>query len=70
MTSGDTNGPKPQLATLPVSKRTQVANIRTLWQQETYFSDWLITQDGIDLLAQDLEIEIENPHREGKGANF
>jgi hypothetical protein len=55
---------------LPLSKRSQVANIKALWQQETLFSDWLITPDGIDLLAQDLEIEIENPRREGKGANF
>ncbi len=61
---------KKQTTKLSVSKRTQVQNIRTLWQQETHFSDWLATQDGIDLLAQDIEIEIENPRREGKSANF
>ena len=61
---------KPQSTKLPVSKRSQVKSLRTLWQQETHFSDWLATQDGIDLLAQDLEIEIENPRRESKGANF
>jgi hypothetical protein len=61
---------KPQHTKLTVAKRSQVKNLRTLWQQETHFSDWLVTQDGIDLLAQDLEIEIENPRREGKGANF
>jgi hypothetical protein len=55
---------------LPVSKRSQVKNIKSLWQQETHFSDWLTTQDGIDLLAQDLELEIENPRRESRGANF
>jgi hypothetical protein len=61
---------KPQITKLPLSKRSQVENIKTLWQQETLFSDWLTTQDGIDLLAQDLEIEIENPRREGRGSNF
>jgi hypothetical protein len=61
---------KPQLTKLSVAKRSQVKNLKTLWQQETHFSDWLATQDGMDLLAQDLEIEIENPRREGKGANF
>lgn len=60
----------PHHANMPVGKRSQVKNLRTLWQQETHFSDWLATQDGMDLLAQDLEIEIENPRREGKGANF
>lgn len=60
----------PHHAKMAVGKRSQVKNLRTLWQQETHFSDWLATQDGMDLLAQDLEIEIENPRREGKGANF
>jgi hypothetical protein len=68
--SDENTASKPQPTKLPLSKRSQVANIRTLWQHETHFSDWLATQDGIDLLAQDLEIEIENTHREGKGANF
>jgi hypothetical protein len=61
---------KPQMTKLPVSKRTPVKSLKSLWHQETHFSDWLATQDGIDLLAQDLEIEIENPRRESKGANF
>ena len=60
----------PHHAKMAVGKRSQVKNLRALWQQETHFSDWLATQDGMDLLAQDLEIEIENPRREGKGANF
>jgi hypothetical protein len=60
----DNKGSKPQPTKLALSKRSQVQNIRTLWQQETHFSDWLPTQEGVDLLAQDLEIEIENPRRE------
>ena len=70
MNTNKSTSVKPQPAKLPVAKRSQVKNLKTLWQQETHFSDWLATQDGIDLLAQDLEIEIENPRREGKGANF
>lgn len=61
------NAPIPKL---PISKRSQVVNIRTLWSHEPHFSDWLATPDGMELLAQDLEIEIENPRREGKGSNF
>lgn len=68
--STDDTGSKQQATKLLLSKRSQVENIKTLWQHETHFSDWLTTQDGLDLLSQDLEIEIENPRREGKGANF
>lgn len=32
--------------------------------------DCRTTQDGIDLLAEDLEVQIENPRREGRGTNF
>jgi hypothetical protein len=53
-----------------IGKRRSVADIRELWSKETEFSDWLVTQPGIDLLADDLEITIENPHREARGANF
>lgn len=55
---------------LSIAKRTSVENIRSIWPKETDFSDWLITQDGIDLLAEDCEVEIENPVREAKGTNF
>lgn len=55
---------------LPIAKRVSVQNIRTVWPKEIDFSDWLITQDGIDLLAEDLEVEIENPRREARGTNF
>jgi hypothetical protein len=70
VSSDQNKGSKPPPTKLPVSRRSQVQNIKTLWQQETHFSDWLATQDGIDLLTQDLGIAIENPRREGKGANF
>jgi hypothetical protein len=62
--------PKANSSKLAISKRTQVTNIRTIWHHETQFSDWLTTPEGLELIAQDLELEIENPRRESKGANF
>jgi len=53
-----------------IAKKTPVDNIKTVWAKEIDFSDWLITQEGIDLLADDCGIMIENAKREAKGANF
>jgi len=55
---------------MTIGKRTSVDNLRTLWAKETEFSDWLASAEGLELLAQDLEIQIENPIREAKGTNF
>jgi len=55
---------------LSIANRTPVDDIRTLWPKETDFSDWLTTQNGVELLAQDIEVQIENPRREAKGLNF
>ena len=52
-----------------VGKRVQ-AEVRSVWPKENEFSDWLITPDGLELLANDLELQIENPIREAKAANF
>ncbi len=52
-----------------VGKRSQVS-IRSVWSKETEFSDWLITPEGLELLSEDLEIQIENPVREVRGTNF
>ncbi len=53
-----------------IGRRLPVQDIRTVWPKETEFSDWLVTADGLALLAQDLEIIIENPRREVKGVDF
>jgi len=58
------------MSKVQIGKRTPVENIRSVWSKETEFSDWLITPDGIELLAQDLSIEIENTQREAKGSDF
>jgi hypothetical protein len=52
-----------------VGKRSQVS-IRSVWAKETEFSDWLITPEGIELISEDLEIQVENPVREVRGTNF
>lgn len=57
-------------AKVTIGKRTQVEDITSVWSKETEFSDWLVTSDGAELIAQDLEIEIENARREAKGSNF
>ncbi len=58
------------MAKVPIGKRQAVVSIKDIWQKETEFSDWLVTQEGIDLLAQDVGIAIENPKRESRGTNF
>jgi hypothetical protein len=55
---------------MTIGKRTPVDNLRTLWARESEFSDWLASAEGMELLAQDMEIQIENPVRETKGTNF
>lgn len=53
-----------------IGKRTILQNIRKIWPKESEFSDWLCSEDGVELLAQDLGVEIENARREAKGADF
>lgn len=55
---------------LPIARRTSVQKIRAIWPKEHDFSDWLITPDGVDFLAEELEVGIENPRREARGSNF
>ena len=55
---------------MTIGKRIPVENLRTLWSKEPEFSDWLVSAEGIELLDQDMEIQIENPKREEKGINF
>ena len=57
-------------AKMTIGKRMPVDNLKALWAKENEFSDWLVSTEGLELLAQDLEIQIENPEREAKGSNF
>jgi len=58
------------MAKVTIGKRAAVQNIRTVWAKELDFSDWLATTEGLELLSQDLDLQIENPKREFKGTNF
>lgn len=53
-----------------IGKRERIANIRDLWKKETDFSDWLITEEGIELLSQDLGVQIEGPTRECRTGDY
>jgi hypothetical protein len=55
---------------MTIGKRTPLDNLKAMWAKESEFSDWLASAEGLELLAQDLEIQIENPVREAKGTNF
>lgn len=55
---------------IAIGKRTILPSIREIWPKEPDFSDWLSSEAGLELLAQDLGIEIENARREAKGTNF
>jgi hypothetical protein len=56
--------------TMELGRRERVADVRTVWGKEADFSDWLVTADGIALLAQDLGVEIEEPSRESRPGDF
>lgn len=55
---------------ISIGKRLVLPTIREIWPKEPEFSDWLAKDEGIELLAEDLGIEIENTRRELKGVNF
>lgn len=46
---------------MKIGVRDRVTNIRTLWEREADFSDWLVTDEGMRLLAQDVGVEIDKP---------
>ncbi len=47
-----------------IGKRIPVTNLRDIWPKEPDFSDWLITEDGLALIAEDIGVEVEDPLRE------
>jgi hypothetical protein len=55
---------------MKISKRTSIANLRSIWPKETDFSDWLVTEDGLELIASDMGIQVENPQRECRPGDF
>lgn len=53
-----------------IEKRQQVKNLREIWPTEMGFSDWLASSDGIELIAEDIGIAIEDPKRERRVGDF
>lgn len=53
-----------------IGRRERFQNIRQVWQREIDFSDWLVTEDGMSFLSEELEIELENLTRESRPGNF
>lgn len=55
---------------MKIGKRQRVTDLREIWPTETKFSNWLTTEDGIALLAEDLGVEMEEPQRESRPGDF
>lgn len=53
-----------------IAKRQRVENLRTIWPKETEFSDWLVSESGLELIAEDVGIEIEEPQRECRPGDY
>jgi hypothetical protein len=53
-----------------IGKKEQVANLRDIWPTEPRFSDWLVTEAGLSLIEEDIEIRLENPKRESRPGDF
>lgn len=52
-----------------ISKRQQVS-LREVWPLETSFSDWLVSEAGLSLIAEDIGVEVEDPKRECHPGDF
>ncbi len=55
---------------LEIGKRDSVINIRHIWPKEADFSDWLITDDGLSLITQDIGVEIDEARREVRPGDY
>jgi hypothetical protein len=55
---------------MEIVRRTRFQEIRKVWPKENQFSDWLISQEGYEFLAEELGIELENLRRESRPGDF
>ena len=55
---------------MKIGKRVRVTDLRKVWSRENDFSDWLITDEGLALLEEDLGISVEDPRRECRPGDF
>lgn len=50
--------------------RREEVDVREVWPLETSFSDWLASDEGLELIASDIGVAIENPRRECRDGDF
>lgn len=55
---------------MTIGKLEQITNLRAIWETEPRFSDWLISEEGLDSSARDLGFQVENAQREVRGSNY
>ena len=53
-----------------IARLERLADARQVWRDENSFSDWLITDAGLGLLAEELGVEIEDADRESTQGDF
>ena len=52
--------------TIAIGRLERIDEIRTIWNRETQFSDWLVTEEGLALISQDIGLELEGLQRESR----
>ena len=55
---------------MQIGKRQSIDDLRKIWPRETDFSDWLVTESGLQLIAEDIGVQVENPVREAKPGDY
>ena len=53
-----------------IARLEQVLNLRAIWDVEPRFSDWLASEEGLEVVARDLEVQIENARREVRPGDY
>jgi hypothetical protein len=53
-----------------IKKIVRLEEIRKAWKKENDFSEWLVTEDEVSLLAEERGIKVENLTRESRPADY
>lgn len=55
---------------MKIVSRKLKASPKNLWKTEGDFSNWLVTEEGLEFLVSEIGIQIENACRESKPGDF
>lgn len=55
---------------MKIGRRTQITNLRQVWPTEPDFSDWLVTEDGLALISEDIGVFVEDARRESRPGDY